>query len=63
MLDDVVRAVTYVPDIDAYYAVADERYKYFDNSLPKNTLVAVNRLPIPICSSRSKSKPLSNWSG
>jgi hypothetical protein len=45
MLDDVVRAVTYVADVVAYYAVAYERYKYFDNSLPKNTLVAVIGYP------------------
>jgi enamine deaminase RidA (YjgF/YER057c/UK114 family) len=37
-LDDVVRTVTYVLDIDAYYRVADERYKYFSGSLPANTL-------------------------
>lgn len=46
-LDDVVRTVTYVRDIDAYYAVADERYKYFSNSLPTNTLLAISRLAHP----------------
>ena len=46
-LDDVVRTVTYVLDIDAYYAVAEERYKYFNNSLPTNTLIAVSRLAHP----------------
>jgi 2-iminobutanoate/2-iminopropanoate deaminase len=46
-LDDVVRTVTYVLDIDAYYAVAEERYRYFANSLPTNTLVAVSRLAHP----------------
>lgn len=46
-LDDVVRAATYVRDIDAYYAVADERYKYFTRSLPTNTLLAVSRLAHP----------------
>lgn len=46
-LDDVVRTVTYVLDIDAYYAVAEERYKYFNNSLPANTLLAVKRLAHP----------------
>ena len=46
-LDDVVRAVTYVRDIDAYYQVADERYKYFTRSLPTNTLLAVSRLAHP----------------
>ena len=46
-LDDVVRTVTYVRDIDAYYAVADERYKYFSGSLPTNTLLSVSRLAHP----------------
>jgi enamine deaminase RidA (YjgF/YER057c/UK114 family) len=46
-LDDVVRTVTYVLDIDAYYVVAEERYKYFNNSLPTNTLLAVSRLAHP----------------
>jgi 2-iminobutanoate/2-iminopropanoate deaminase len=46
-LDNVVRTVTYVLDIDAYYAVADERYKYFNNALPTNTLIAVSRLAHP----------------
>jgi enamine deaminase RidA (YjgF/YER057c/UK114 family) len=43
-LDDVVRTVTYVLDIDTYYAAAEERYKYFTNQLPTNTLLAVWRL-------------------
>lgn len=46
-LDDVVRTVTYVRDIDAYYAVADERYKYFTGQLPTNTLIAISRLAHP----------------
>ena len=46
-LDDVVRTFTYVRDIDAYYAVADERYKYFSGPLPTNTLLAVSRLAHP----------------
>ena len=46
-LDDVVRTVTYVRDIDAYYAVCDERYKYFTGNLPTNTLLAVSRLAHP----------------
>jgi enamine deaminase RidA (YjgF/YER057c/UK114 family) len=46
-LDDVVRTVTYVLDIEAYYAVAEERYKYFDNALPTNTLLGVSRLAHP----------------
>lgn len=46
-LDDVARTVTYVRDIDAYYAVVDERYKYFSSCLPTNTLLAVSRLAHP----------------
>lgn len=46
-LDDVVRTVTYVRDIDAYYAVAEERYRYFNNALPTNTLIAISRLAHP----------------
>lgn len=46
-LNDVVRTVTYVLDIDAYYAVAEERYKYFNDALPTNTLIAVSRLAHP----------------
>ena len=46
-LDDVVRTVTYVRDIDAYYAVCDERYNYFTGNLPTNTLLAVSRLAHP----------------
>ena len=46
-LDDVVRTVTYVRDIDAYYAVCDERYKYFTGSLPTNTLLGISRLAHP----------------
>jgi len=46
-LDDVVRTVTYVRDIKAYYEVADERYKYFNNLLPTNTLLEISRLAHP----------------
>jgi enamine deaminase RidA (YjgF/YER057c/UK114 family) len=46
-LDDVVRTVTYVRDIDAYYATAEERYKYFNNKLPTNTLLEISRLAHP----------------
>lgn len=46
-LDDVVRTVTFVRDIDAYYAAADERYRHFSNALPTNTLIAVSRLAHP----------------
>ena len=46
-LDDVVRTVTYVRDIDAYYAVADERYKFFSNLLPTSTLLEISALAHP----------------
>ena len=46
-LEDVVRTVTYVLDIDAYYQVVDERYKIFRDALPTNTLLAVSRLAHP----------------
>ena len=46
-LEEVVRTVTYVRDIDAYYEVADERYKYFSGALPTNTLIGVTRLAHP----------------
>ena len=46
-LEEVVRTVTYVRDIDAYYEVADERYKYFSGALPTNTLISVTRLAHP----------------
>lgn len=47
-LDDVVRTVTYVLDIDDYYSCVEERYKYFSsNALPTNTLIAVKRLASP----------------
>jgi 2-iminobutanoate/2-iminopropanoate deaminase len=46
-LTDVVRTVTYVRDIDAYYGVVDERYKIFRGALPTNTLLAVSRLAHP----------------
>jgi len=46
-LDDVVRTVTYVTDIDAYYAVCEERYKYFIGNLPTNPLLGITRLAHP----------------
>jgi len=46
-LDDVVRTITYTLDIEKYYSVVDERYKYFNNLLPTNTLLGVSRLAHP----------------
>ncbi|HBK80145.1 MAG TPA: hypothetical protein DDZ83_10825 [Nitrospinae bacterium] len=46
-LDDVVRTISYTLDIEEYYHVVDERYKYFNNQLPTNTLLGVSRLAHP----------------
>jgi enamine deaminase RidA (YjgF/YER057c/UK114 family) len=46
-LDDVVRTITYTLDIEEYYRAVDERYKYFNNQLPTNTLLGVSRLAHP----------------
>ena len=32
--DDVVRATTYVTDIEEYYKCSDERFKFFTNNRP-----------------------------
>jgi enamine deaminase RidA (YjgF/YER057c/UK114 family) len=42
--DDVVRATTYVTDIEAYYRVSDERFKFFKNNRPASVLIQVSRL-------------------
>lgn len=42
--DDVVRATTYVTDIDAYYKVSDERFNFFKNHRPASVLIQVSRL-------------------
>ena len=41
---DVVRTVTYTTDIDEYYKVVDERFKFFTAPLPTSTLLGVARL-------------------
>ncbi len=46
-LSDVTRTTTYTPDIDAYFAVIDERFKYFKPPLPTSTLIGVKRLAMP----------------
>lgn len=46
-LDDVVRTITYTTDIEEYYHCVEERYKLFNNLLPTNTLLGVNRLAHP----------------
>jgi enamine deaminase RidA (YjgF/YER057c/UK114 family) len=42
--DDVVRATTYVTDIEEYYRVSDERFKFFRNQRPASVLVQISRL-------------------
>lgn len=44
---DVVRTVTYTTDIDEYYRVCDERFKFFDDPLPTSTLLGIDRLGRP----------------
>ena len=43
-LDDVVRGVTYVTDLDLYLKNVDERYKFFRDARPANTLIPVEQL-------------------
>ena len=42
--DDVVRATTYVTDIEEYYRASDERFKFFVNHRPASVLVQIARL-------------------
>jgi enamine deaminase RidA (YjgF/YER057c/UK114 family) len=44
---DVVRTVTYTIDIDDYYRVCDERFKFFKEPLPTSTLLGVAKLGMP----------------
>jgi enamine deaminase RidA (YjgF/YER057c/UK114 family) len=44
---DVVRTVTYTTDIDDYYRVCDERFKFFKEPLPTSTLLGINKLGMP----------------
>lgn len=48
--DDVVRATTYVTDIEEYYRCSDERFKFFRNNRPASTLIQVARLGHSDCS-------------
>lgn len=45
--DDVVRATTYVTDLDEYIRCSDERYKYFRKVRPASTLIPVLKLGAP----------------
>jgi len=42
--DDVVRATTYVTDIEEYYRCSDERFKFFRRNRPASVLIQVSRL-------------------
>ena len=42
--DDVVRATTYVTDIEEYYRCSDERFKFFRKNRPASVLIQVSRL-------------------
>jgi 2-iminobutanoate/2-iminopropanoate deaminase len=42
--DDVVRATTYVTDIEEYYRCSDERFRFFRNNRPASTLIEISRL-------------------
>jgi len=44
---DVVKTTTFTTDVDEYYRVRDERYKYFTNDLPTSALIGVKRLADP----------------
>ena len=44
---DVVRAVTYVTDIEEYYRCSDERYKFFVDKPCASTLIQISRLGHP----------------
>ena len=44
--DDVVKSTTYVTNLDLYLKHSDERYDFFENNRPPNTLIEISRLAI-----------------
>jgi 2-iminobutanoate/2-iminopropanoate deaminase len=42
--DDVVTATTYVLDLQDYYSVSDERFKFFKDNRPASTLIQISAL-------------------
>lgn len=42
--DDVVRATTFVTDIEEYYRCSDVRFEFFRNHRPASTLIQISRL-------------------
>lgn len=45
--DDVVTSTTYVLDLQEYYRVSDERFKYFKNNRPASTLIQISSASVP----------------
>lgn len=45
--NDIVRAVTYVTDIEEYYRCSDERFKFFTGKPCASTLIEISRLGHP----------------
>jgi 2-iminobutanoate/2-iminopropanoate deaminase len=43
-LDDVVKAVIYITDMNEFDKISEIRAEYFKNSMPVSTLVQVNRM-------------------
>jgi enamine deaminase RidA (YjgF/YER057c/UK114 family) len=54
--DDVVRATTYVTDIQEYYRCSDERFKFFRKNRPASVLIEVSRLGHPEANGRNRSR-------
>jgi len=44
--DDVVKSTTYVTNLDLYLKHSDERYNFFKNNRPPNTLIEISKLAI-----------------
>jgi len=44
---DVVKTVTYTTQIEEYYRVCDERFKFFKDPLPTSTLLGISKLGMP----------------
>jgi enamine deaminase RidA (YjgF/YER057c/UK114 family) len=45
--DDVVRATTFVTDIEEYYRCSAVRFEFFKNTRPASTLIEISRLGHP----------------
>ena len=47
--DDVVTSTTFVLDLQEYYQVSDERFKFFKKNRPASTLIQISALGLPKC--------------